>query len=424
MNNTVKPPLKKFLEESLKCRVKDGNLFDYFMKEGYLTFNSITFKTTETFNKERQSCIRAIQKKLGTDILSEKEILDLLHKYATETVDEKDIEKKIPRFIEEVSDISNTELKYIIPNYAITLVDGVEEFSIGKVKCILTKNLKKENLPISKKINPSDSHELGTSIRLTGADTFIHVGLSPQCFIITLKASHKNANHLANWYADVALSLVRLYSYKTKRNPPLFPRIGEVDPLPFEKRDNRDKALIVTSKSTSHCGGDKLHKKYEITPEIKKKINKYSFSAVCQKIFEGTEGTVSERMQRALGWMARARSSASVPERFLFFFTALEALLTNDDKTAPVTETIARHVATILAKPKDRFFIYQKVKNLYGIRSGLVHSGKRSVSETDCNQLQLYTELTCLTVIEKSLSQKVENFQSSLRQAGFGEKWP
>jgi len=129
-----------------------------------------------------------------------------------------------------------------------------------------------------------------------------------------------------------------------------------------------------------------LPTKYEIYKELKEWLDASDFANVCDKLFEVKIGTLAERTQRALGWMTRARSAISLPERFILFFTALEGLLTHDDKNAPVTETIARNVATILAIPENRFFIYKRMKDLYGIRSTLVHSGKREVSQTDCNQ--------------------------------------
>ena len=46
--------------------------------------------------------------------------------------------------------------------------------------------------------------------------------------------------------------------------------------------------------------------------------------------------------------MTRGRQARDRSERLLFFFTAIEALLSGDDKTAPVTQTIARRAATIL----------------------------------------------------------------------------
>jgi hypothetical protein len=41
---------------------------------------------------------------------------------------------------------------------------------------------------------------------------------------------------------------------------------------------------------------------------------------------------------QGLGWLSRGRQAESRTERFLFFFTALEALLSSDDKGDPVTQ--------------------------------------------------------------------------------------
>lgn len=106
--------------------------------------------------------------------------------------------------------------------------------------------------------------------------------------------------------------------------------------------------------------------------------------------------------QRALGWMTKARVSADLATRFLFFFTSLEALLTSSEKDAPITDTISRSVATIIAEKDKRYLVYQRLKKLYAIRSQLVHSESREVSDSQCEQLQYYVELMPVGCTERA----------------------
>ena len=89
--------------------------------------------------------------------------------------------------------------------------------------------------------------------------------------------------------------------------------------------------------------------------------------------------SVGERLYNGLGWLTLARQTIPRAERFIHHFTALEALLTRSDPTAPITQTIGRYLSCILSnKNESRIALADTIKTLYAKRSALIHGGKRS----------------------------------------------
>lgn len=123
--------------------------------------------------------------------------------------------------------------------------------------------------------------------------------------------------------------------------------------------------------------------------------------------------------------MTRGRQVSDRSERLLAFFTALEALLSSDDKSAPVTQTISRHVSVIYTQDiKTRLAVYNQIKWLYSIRSAVVHAGKREVLWQDVNNLQNYAEAVYWTVLNRcDLSMTQDRFAQSLADASHGMRW-
>ena len=64
------------------------------------------------------------------------------------------------------------------------------------------------------------------------------------------------------------------------------------------------------------------------------------------------------------GWMTRGRHAEDRAERFLFFYTAIETLVSTTDKSAPVIQTIARNAASIITdKPEIFHRFIEEIEN-------------------------------------------------------------
>jgi len=144
-------------------------------------------------------------------------------------------------------------------------------------------------------------------------------------------------------------------------------------------------------------------------------------------IFTASSKKVANRVARGLGWMTRGRQTADPAERLLFFFTALEALLTHDDKSQPVVQTICRNASVVLSNNVgERYVLAEQLKAAYTLRSGLVHGGKREVSIADTRLVQSVTEdvYRVLLVKEAILDQEAHMFLAEMAEASYGKRWP
>lgn len=417
--------LKLYFETALKCRTTNHEKIGKLLStKNYTMYNNVFFKITPAFRKARNDYIKATIKKYGLVLISETEIGDLLHRHAAELKNKNSIKDQIKLLNSELTTITQSELVYIKPNYALKLMPQVQSFSIGPIQCIRTKDIDKEKLKISPKLLISDKPK-DSKIIISGDNTAMQAALSAECFVVSVRASKKSSPSHVNWLLDVGISLFRLYCFKAQMTYGIFPYIGEVDPLLFEPREMENNELIIdTKKGITSWGGGSLPKVYQVDLPLKEWLDKSDFSLVCNTIYNYKEGYVSERVNRALGWMTRARRSEDMAQRFLFFFTALEALFSDNDKNAPITDTIARNIASIISKQKSRHEVAKRVKDLYAIRSQLVHSGKREVSSADCNQIQYYAEIVCLQLMDKALNMKNNDFIDGLKKASYGTKWP
>jgi len=383
----------------------------------HIGINEIYFLIDVELSNYQDDSIKALRKKYSSSIISDVEIRTLLYKKAAaQYYDNKD---KTDEILQSLASFTNTNIEFIAPNHAIRLV-GVSNFEIGPVKCKLSKDLQSsypylfnnEQLVI-------DEEKSGLII----ADKALEFHISSQCFVISLKCSPKRAENLAQWYIDIALSLLRLYQFKHKSTFGLFPYIGHLDPLAFQKREGVSPFITVENGKPKGYSMTN-HPIYEIHQKTVNLLAQDNFSQTCNAIFDAKKDTTAECLQRALGWMTKARQSTDLATKFLFFFTALEALLTFSNG-APVTDTIARNTATIIGEIEARYLIYNDIKKLYDVRSSLVHHGDRNdVSETDCDKLQYYTEITCWKILDNAIDQTLVDFQNNLKTAGFGAKWP
>lgn len=220
---------------------------------------------------------------------------------------------------------------------------------------------------------------------------------------------------------NVALGIIRIAEIQQPFHHPFPSSIPE--PNPFWSRTNRTCSILL-EEGCRHLISDNVD-----IIRIDDDIHAILMTDPCKKymtIFNAEKGSVGARVAQGLGWMSRGRQTPDRSERLLYFFTAMEALLTNDDKSAPVTQTIARHASVILAKtPGERIKIANEIKKLYGARSSLIHAGKRTVTRRDANMIQSIVESTYLHVMSNvDPLTKFEVLNTALAIASYGGPWP
>jgi hypothetical protein len=247
--------------------------------------------------------------------------------------------------------------------------------------------------------------------------------LSRVSWRITVQAAPGNVKEQATWLVNIALGFLRL-SYPNKRYH-FFPAVGDVETMPFVKPELAEQSLTITDSGISG-GGRSTPRVYLVDDEMAAVTATEEFKSRAKAIFEPGHGSLAERFGQGLGWLTRGRQTDDRAERLLFFFTAIEALLSNDDKTAPVVQTIARYAAVILTdESKERIQVAADIRSLYIVRSALVHGGKRTASQDDSIRTQYIAECLYRRVMDRMpLTTTFTNFQKSLSDASYGLSWP
>lgn len=379
---------------------------------------SLVFITDDDVNKAERELIAKCIALLGARFGHEKEISEIAWKSAQTSIcknDSSDI--FLDGFLAELEKHSQKHFWYICPNYLITFHGTTNKLAIGPV----------EAMPSADVIGLIPGHHQfdvssGKAFKHEIINGKITVELPPVVWRVGVNCAAGHVAEEAAWNVDMAVSLLRLHYQKDPSG--FFPGIGDVEAPPFILPDVEKRHVTTTQKGLS-TGGWSIPHVYALNDEILATTVSKPFLDRTTAIFNGKSGALSSRFGQGLGWLTRGRRSQDRAERFLFFFTAIEALLSSDDKSAPVVQTIARQAAVILAEdPKDRMNCANKIKKLYGARSALVHAGKRKVSQTDANAVQYIAEKLYLAVMHQTgLNVSFDSFQKSLKDATYGTKW-
>jgi hypothetical protein len=250
--------------------------------------------------------------------------------------------------------------------------------------------------------------------------TFL-VGMPHMVWVVDVPATKENVPEEAKWLIDVAVSFMRLSSRHWSAR---YPKPGQIEPHPTLPA-SLGAPHVTFYGDVSYTGGKKLPSIYEINEKVAKDLQASDCQQRADILFDPPNKSLAMRVAQGLGWLTRGRQVSDRAERLLSFFTALEALLTSSDKNDPVTQTISRHVSVIYTqKLADRVSIYNRVKSLYGLRSAVVHAGKRDVLWQDVNTLQSIVEAVYFVVLQRcDLSMSQDNFAQSLSEASHGMRW-
>ncbi|TAJ89529.1 HEPN domain-containing protein [Reyranella sp.] len=308
-------------------------------------------------------------------------------------------------------------LEFILPNYLTLFSGGVRSIQLGVVEAAFTADVVATYNPR----NPRVVMRAGQAFTVTNGSPMI-VDLPAVCWVVKVEAALGFAEEEAKWLADVMVGLLRL-SYQG--NGHRYPNTGDVEPHPWYWDSGQRIGVKYTGNSVQF-GGLYTPAAYEIDSATVTMANASAFKAKADLLCNPPSGSVAERTSRGLGWLTRGRQSLDKSERLLHHFTAIEALLSTDDKSAPVVQTIARHAAAIWTSDNTQRLEFASVlKRLYNIRSSLVHSGNRSALENNVKLIQIIAENLYREVLTKvDLKEKHQTFCNNLQRCSYGIAWP
>ncbi len=325
--------------------------------------------------------------------------------------------------LDAVVEAATTSVEFVTSNYLYHFASDVAEVRIGRVRGMTTSAFIAERASLQ----PPDPITVivGDEYSFGMVGTQVTVAMPPVLWAVKVNAIMDNVEEEAKWQIDVAVSLLRL-AYPPEDWHGLFPSNGEKESHPTRPTPFDDQSLKYQVGGKIMAGGGKLASWYEIDTNVRDFTLDASFVAKADLLSAPPDKSLAMRVSQGLGWITRGRQASDRAERLLYFFTAIEALLSNEDKTAPVVQTIARHGAVLLSADNSaRIVIAGEIKRLYGFRSALVHQGKRSVFWSSANTAQRLAESMFFVVLAKAdLKMAHLKFCDALSAASYGLPWP
>lgn len=392
----------------------------------YWMHNNLVFAATPNLATSERTLRTTCLELLGARATSREALREIIWELVEASLGEADQKAASKVFVRNLAERahtdSTTEWLYIRPNYLIRFADKLKAIKVGPVTAAVAAKAiaeiearKVPDLNVTFQIGKEFKHDPKLGTPLPGI-----IELPPVVWMVTTSTTQGLVEQEARWRVDVATSLLRLF-YPRSRH---FPRPGELETDPFVKPlfDNEG---IKVGKNNIFGGGWGMPNHYIVDASVAKVTRTAKFRSLASALFQANKGTVGECVSRALGWLSRARQAQDPAERFLFLFTSIEALLSSQSEAVPITQTIARHAAVMLAnKVANRQEISDLLQRLYGERSALIHRGSREVNSDDVNTAQVLAESLCLRTLRRvDLRLEVSKFESTLRSASFGTKW-
>jgi hypothetical protein len=394
-------------------------------KGAFKATNGIIFALSPETRRAERELAKACVKSLGPKTGDEKEVTEFAWDHLCHYLKSGapfDSAQCAKGFARELKKFSTVRFGYVLPNYLVKLERGVADLKIGPVRLTGAKKVVSE---INSKRKPGKKKNwkisAGSQFEINWGKR-VEIRLAASCWVVDVGAAARNVHEEATWLIDVATSLIRL-ALDHQKNP-FFPNIGDLEQRSTKKPVGDSQSVLLRETGITYGGFSAVHF-YAVTRLHAIELRSPVWREKIKDIFEPTDGSVGQRLAQGLGWLSRARCATDRSERFLFFFTALEALLSLDDKTAPVVQTIARHAAVILTNDANgRLEVATHLKQLYAHRSALVHAGQRTVSNSDVVEIQAISESIFRKVLHKvDLKQLAKVFHKELGDASYGLPW-
>ena len=399
-----------------------------FIKEDIRLSKGFLFVVTDDVLKAQYDFVARCVKLLGANLGNEKEVEELAWEQvalslANNSAPEVSIITK--RFLDALSNHTKRSFKYVAPNHLIKFHEQARKIEIGPVEAILSDDLTP---------NLNYNIESGSEFSIFLGPNGMLIQLPQICWHVSVDVTEGNVREEAAWLINVAISFLRLSYSRSKvdffpssgKRSHFFPSFGEVETMPLIKPKVNDQGIIIDILNNNVKTNSSIPRLYVVDDAVAAITKEKEFKDRARVIFNPHKNSLAKRFSQGLGWLTRGRQTVDRAERFLFFFTAIESLLSSNDKTAPVIQTISRYAATILSPDaEDRAIIAKDIRSLYSARSALVHTGEHNVSYSESIAAQRIAETLYKKVMENvSLTISFKEFQRSLSDASYGLPWP
>jgi len=393
-----------------------------FGSSGWVNRTSDMIETSKQFSNY-------ITKMLGARFGDEKVLSDLIQNAAHDSLKSSHSAAQFQdAVLLAISKTLDQDFEIYLPNRLVTLGPRIRPLKIGNVRVLslvhldseiqeLVAEIEKPHPNLSLQISHSDNQ---ISVNMPGH--IIMVPSSKMMWAVKVNVSRRHVNEEAIWQIGIAVSLMRLLSNDWCGREP---SIGDIEPnaVTYDKFSG-DNALLRNGSNLSF-GGGKIPGHYIVDSKISKRLRAKKSVGIINNVFNHRSGTIGEQVYNALGWLSRGRQAIDRSEKLLYFFTAIEAVLSRGNDS-PVIDTIARHGSVMLsANVQNRPDIAKRFKRLYGFRSSTVHKGARDASNLAVKEAELLASILLYVALLKiDMSQKHTTFSEHLSSASYGLHWP
>ncbi len=118
------------------------------------------------------------------------------------------------------------------------------------------------------------------------------------------------------------------------------------------------------------------------------------------EILSRTRSKLEERLLSAIQWAGRATVEERREEAFVLFTVALESLLVNRNEKDQITQRFAIRGAHLIGRDfASRKILYKRLKELYGLRSAIVHSGSTQIADADRDTIAYFVRVAIYTML-------------------------
>ena len=129
---------------------------------------------------------------------------------------------------------------------------------------------------------------------------------------------------------------------------------------------------------------------------------------------------VEELLLKAVRWSGRATVSERHEESFLLYAIALECIVLPGMDGGELGYRLSQRVARLIGGDmRDREMLQKKTKELYGIRSKIVHSGFYEINEDDLNGMRTIAKTVVLRLLADA---EVQGFASAKHLSNWYER--
>lgn len=426
-NSDLRGKIERFLEQSRDAACRTHEQAGNAMRKMFIGENAsrmvrgVIFDVSFELDQAAQLIVGTIRKNTDTKICGERKFLDDLWKMAARFSSSSTSPKEAAIKYLAGIDVEAEKIKrYVIENKLVFLDGGIDEFVIGPIRIVRGEKIV-GNLQNIFDGGQNWHAEIGTpGLNMEAGKNTIKV--SSCNWDMEINAASENIAEESAWLAGLVVSLLRLATKDTLG--PFVVNTDKPEPHPFKGCVSENTAIIFDGDGIQ-TGGQWVPTRYFITAATIDYCKRDEFKKIVDYIFNPKKNSLGQRLAQGLGWLARARQSEDRAEQFLYFFTAIEALLSNSDKTAPVVQNIARHVATILGNDHQKRAANAKIiRDLYALRSSLVHTGSRNVSNQDLRNIKYISEYIFFRVLDKvDLSESHDTFHNGLLECSYGLPW-